>query len=234
MCRSKLQVPALFIDGGAIPREKVVKILGLFVDQRLTFAVHIRKKCAEARKRIGLLQALGWERAGLDHRRIIRTWHQAVLPFLAHAASIWAPVLSGSPNLSKIVDNLSGFVARVAIRAPRTASTAAVTMMAGIVPASIMVQTLGARRSAAIGDNEALRKAPGIGLVEGGWLVEKRTPHPLPPWIPPLPTTIRPRKEALKEAVEYEAPAIFTDGSKHGDGAGGAFIAIIDGSAVEK
>ncbi|KAF4652882.1 hypothetical protein FOL47_010807 [Perkinsus chesapeaki] len=234
MCRSKLQVPALFIDGGAIPRTKVVKILGLFVDQRLTFATHIRKRCVEARKRIGVLHALGWERAGLDHRRVIRTWHQAVLPFLAHAASIWAPVLSDSPNLSKILDSVSGFVARVAIRAPRSASTAAVTMMAGITPASIMVQTLGARRSAAIGDNEALKKAPGIGPIEGGWLVEQRTPHPLPPWLPPLPTTIRPRKEALKEAVEYTAPAIFTDGSKYEDGAGGAFIAIIDRSAIEK
>ncbi|EER18872.1 conserved hypothetical protein [Perkinsus marinus ATCC 50983] len=99
----KLQVSALMIDGKAIGRAKVVTILGLAVDQRLLFREHIKRKTAQARSRLGRLHALGWERAGLDTKRILKTYHLAVLPFLGHAVSVWAEALE-NPNLAKCRD----------------------------------------------------------------------------------------------------------------------------------
>ncbi|EER04774.1 conserved hypothetical protein, partial [Perkinsus marinus ATCC 50983] len=221
------------IDGKAIGRAKVVTILGLTVDQRLLFREHIKRKTAQARSRLGRLHALGWERAGLDTKRILKTYHLAVLPFLGHAVSVWAEALE-NPNLAKAVDSVSGLAARIAIRAPRSASHAAAMMMAGLTPASIQLRMLAGRCRATTGTPSDLAAALGPGAAEPSWRVDRRETHPLPPWLPSLPASIRPREEAVELASAYRGPAIYTDGSKFGDSAGGAFLAVKEGEVVER
>ncbi|KAF4649015.1 hypothetical protein FOL47_002547, partial [Perkinsus chesapeaki] len=79
----------LSLDGTPIDIVKVVRVLGVWIDHRLSFQHHIRLKVSEAKAKLGRLRHLGWARAGITGKKIIKTYKVAILPALAHAIVAW-------------------------------------------------------------------------------------------------------------------------------------------------
>ncbi|KAF4661747.1 hypothetical protein FOL46_005625, partial [Perkinsus olseni] len=60
----------LSLDGTPVDIVKVVRVLGVLIDRRLSFQHHIKVKCAEAKAKLGRLRHLGWARAGITGKKV--------------------------------------------------------------------------------------------------------------------------------------------------------------------
>ncbi|KAF4664113.1 hypothetical protein FOZ61_001107 [Perkinsus olseni] len=79
----------LSLDGTPVDIVKVVRVLGVLIDRRLSFQHHIKVKCAEAKAKLGRLRHLGWGRAGITGKKVIKTYKAAIVPALSHAVAAW-------------------------------------------------------------------------------------------------------------------------------------------------
>ncbi|KAF4649938.1 hypothetical protein FOZ61_000805, partial [Perkinsus olseni] len=210
----KLESPLIY-DGIPLPRVKYTKLLGVTIDQRLSFVRHAKTICAEARRRLNILCRLGYERAGLRGKAILATYKTAILPLLWTGSAAWmTPTVCSTPTIQKLLCQVSGLAARLALRGPRTAANSLLTIMAGLIPPHIEVFWFAERRRAAFDSTCWAANILGHELPMGAY-VERWTPNPAPPWSPPLSVIIKPRELAISEATSAsnKSHSIFTDGS---------------------
>ncbi|KAF4699127.1 hypothetical protein FOZ63_005558, partial [Perkinsus olseni] len=180
----------------------VLRVLGVWIDERLTFQHHIRLKVSEALAKLNRLRHLGWERASLTGAKVIRTYRVGILPGLAHGVCVWYDGLK-SATARDLVMRVPAMVARIALRAPRNASNSALVVAAGLTPAHVELAGMAARRLALLGDEIALDRL----------LKVKGLQHEQPSTR--LGTVIAEREQALHSAKQAmrSRNAIFTDGS---------------------
>ncbi|KAF4667488.1 hypothetical protein FOL47_003566, partial [Perkinsus chesapeaki] len=210
----------LSLDGVPVDIVKVVRVLGVWIDHRLSFQHHIRLKVSEAKAKLGRLRHLGWARAGITGRKIIKTYKVAIQPALAHAVVAWKEGLE-SATAKSVMLQVTAMVARIALQAPRNSSNAALCVAAGLLPADLELKTTAAARLSALGCARALDQClavKGLVLSEGHGSLDKVQCWrglPTPPWEPSVKTTIRPKEEAKRyaQAALLTGNAIFTDGS---------------------
>ncbi|KAF4747745.1 hypothetical protein FOZ63_004042, partial [Perkinsus olseni] len=223
----------LSLDGIPVDIVKVVRVLGVWIDHRLSFQHHIKVRCAEAKAKLGRLRHLGWARAGITGKKVIKTYKVAIVPALSHAVSAWKEGLESATAKSALLQ-VSAMVARIALQAPRSSSNAALCVAAGIMPADLELGTIAATRLAALGCAKALDQSlsvKGLTLFEGrdgGDMVQRWRGLPTQPWHPWVTTTISEREEAKNYALEalQTKNAIFTDGSVVKDVKTGAALVV--------
>ncbi|KAF4693790.1 hypothetical protein FOZ60_010189, partial [Perkinsus olseni] len=213
--------------------EAEIRVLGVWIDHRLSFQHHIKVRCAEAKAKLGRLRHLGWARAGITGKKVIKTYKVAIVPALSHAVSAWKEGLESATAKSALLQ-VSAMVARIALQAPRSSSNAALCVAAGIMPADLELGTIAATRLAALGCAKALDQSlsvKGLTLFEGrdgGDMVQRWRGLPTQPWHPWVTTTISEREEAKNYALEalQTKNAIFTDGSVVKDVKTGAALVV--------
>ncbi|KAF4652646.1 hypothetical protein FOZ61_009559 [Perkinsus olseni] len=223
----------LSLDGIPVDIVKVVRVLGVWIDHRLSFQHHIKVRFAEAEAKLGRLRHLGWARAGITGKKVIKTYKVAIVPALSHAVSAWKEGLESATAKSALLQ-VSAMVARIALQAPRSSSNVALCVAAGIMPADLELDTIAATRLAALGCAKALDQSlsvKGLTLFEGrdgGDMVQRWRGLPTQPWHPWVTTTISEREEAKNYALEalQTKNAIFTDGSVVKDVKTGAALVV--------
>ncbi|KAF4651030.1 hypothetical protein FOZ61_010852, partial [Perkinsus olseni] len=114
-------------------------------------------------------EVLGWARAGITGKKVIKTYKVAIVPALSHAVAAWKEGLESVTAKSALLQ-VSAMVARIALQAPRNSSNAALCVAAGILPADMELGRIAATRLAALGCATTLDRTlsvKGLTLHEG-------------------------------------------------------------------
>ena len=80
----------LTINGLNIAQRNKVKYLGVLLDPKLTFAVHIEEKCLKAKQKIAELRHFSKTTWGKNNKRVLLHLYKAIIdPMLLYAVPIW-------------------------------------------------------------------------------------------------------------------------------------------------
>ncbi|XP_013147035.1 PREDICTED: uncharacterized protein LOC106109922, partial [Papilio polytes] len=116
-----------------------MKILGLTVDDKLTFTEHIKltsKKVQSLYRQLSTAAKLSW---GLNPE-IVRTIYVSVVePIILYAANVWAPA-TRKKTTQKLLNRVQRGFAQKIVRAYRTVSLNAALTLAGLLPLDLRVQ----------------------------------------------------------------------------------------------
>lgn len=223
--RLKYDSPILHMGGVDIDLTNELKVLGLIIDNKLTFNRHvaeISKKAIGFYRRLSRVAKVHW---GLNPE-ILRTLYNAVVePIMLYAASAWAPATRKKCVRRRLNSVQRGFVQRMT-KAYRTVSLNSTLLLAGVLPldirvreAAMLYETKRGHSQAVVGDRGMERPVAFANLD-----------HP----------ARRKRWEyrSLTDGAELEShirecPSIFTDGSKI-EGRVGAALSIWEGTGEIK
>ncbi|KAL0830238.1 hypothetical protein ABMA28_002449 [Loxostege sticticalis] len=218
----KYDNPRLTMGGVDIALSKQVKILGLHIDEKLTFNSHVgiqTSKALNIYKQISRAAKINW---GL-HPEIIRLIYiAAVEPVILYAASAWAPA-ADKIGVQKLLNSVQRGFAQKLCKSYRTVSLHSALTLAGILPLDLRIQEAAAlyetKRGSPLpelGDRETESK---VGFAE--------TPHPA------LHMDIifeRLEDQSLVDRHNVQEVRIFTDGSKI-EGKVGAALSVWKGES---
>ncbi|CAK1595213.1 unnamed protein product [Parnassius mnemosyne] len=129
----KYDSPLLKMGGESIVMSKEIKILGLTVDNKLTFNTHVKNVCCKAQNIYRQLCRAAKVHWGLNSE-IIRTIYIAVVePIIMYAASAWSPA-TNKQIIKKQFDAVQrGFVQKI-IKSYKTVSLHSALLLAGLLP----------------------------------------------------------------------------------------------------
>ena len=91
----------LIINNKALPMATHPKVLGLTIDPKLTYSIHIHNISVQAHKPLQIIKALtatGW---GKQKETLMATYKAVMRPALEYASSVWSPIAS-STSISKL------------------------------------------------------------------------------------------------------------------------------------
>ncbi|XP_045536678.1 uncharacterized protein LOC123721595 [Papilio machaon] len=137
--RIKYDSPRLNMGGKPIELVKEVKVLGLTVDDRLTFKTHVANVCIKAQgiyRQLSRAARVSW---GLNPEVIRAIYVAVVEPTILYAASAWAQAAKRKGTLTLLNRVQRGFALKI-VRAYRTASLNSVLALAGLLPLDLRVQ----------------------------------------------------------------------------------------------
>ncbi|XP_061726217.1 uncharacterized protein LOC133531843 [Cydia pomonella] len=166
--------PRLSMGGVGIAMSRDVKILGLTIDDKLTFNKHVASICSKALNRYKMLARtarVGW---GL-HPEIIRLIYTAAIePTIMYAASAWAPAVKKLGVIKQLKAVQRGFAQKLC-KAYRTVSLNSALLLSGLLPLDLRVREMaslyetkkGARAPVALEDREIEAMTPAV-----------KAPHP--------------------------------------------------------
>ncbi|XP_062529492.1 uncharacterized protein LOC119629800 [Bombyx mori] len=210
----KYDTPRLSMGRASIEMVKEIKMLGVTIDDKLTFNSHVSNVCRKAiniYKKLSRAAKASW---GL-HPEVIRTIYMAVMePVILYAASVWAPAVN-KLGTQKQLGIVQRGIAQKICRAYRTVSLHSALILAGTLPLDLRVREVAA----------LYRARRGSAVPElCGREVEKMTsvagmPHPAEC------TRIGVTRLVDQDDVEMHSAfdiRIFTDGSKINHGVGAA------------
>ncbi|CAH2218226.1 jg13488 [Pararge aegeria aegeria] len=135
----KYDSPLLSMGGSGVGLSSEIKILGLTIDQSLTFNAHMRSTCKKVQaiyKKLCRAAKVSW---GL-HPEVIKTIYTAVVePIVLYAASAWAPATK-KLGVRRQLNAVQRTFAQKITKAYRTVSLNAAMILAGILPLDLRVQ----------------------------------------------------------------------------------------------
>ncbi|KAL0894322.1 hypothetical protein ABMA27_012948 [Loxostege sticticalis] len=218
----KYDNPRLRMGGVNIALSKQVKILGLHIDDKLTFNLHVGKQTAKALdiyKQVAKAAKINW---GL-HPEVIRLIYvAAVEPIILYAASAWAPA-ADKIGVQKLLNSVQRGFAQKLCKSYRTVSLHSALTLAGILPLDLRIQEAAAlyetKRGSPLPELGDRETESGVGFAE--------TPHPA------LHMDIifeRLEDQSLVDRHNVQEVRIFTDGSKI-EGKVGAALSIWKGES---
>lgn len=221
----KYDTPRLSMGGIEIVMSKELKILGLTIDDRLTFNTHIANICKKAINRYKILARTAKISWGL-HPEVIKIIYTAVVePTMLYAASAWHPAVK-KLGVQKLLNTIQRSFAQKICKGYRTISLNSALILAGILPIDLRV-----RESALLYET---RKG-----VFQPWLGDREIER-----MAPFTKAIHPVEQSspvfcdLNDAEQYTNcntfdVRIFTDGSRI-DGRVGAALSIWRGDTEIK
>lgn len=221
----RFDTPALVMGGECVGLSHEIKILGLTVDNRLTFNAHVSNVC---RKALNLYKQLA--RAAKIHwglgPEIVRTIYLAVVePVILYAASAWAPAAHKICVQKQLNAVQRGFVQKI-VKAYRTVSLNSALILAGLLPLDLRIQEAASLFEIKRGHSQR---------VLGDREVEKRvaykdTPHPAQHARLTFENMVD-----VAEGTQLESGTIriYTDGSKI-QGKVGAALSVWEGNVEVK
>ncbi|XP_061385418.1 uncharacterized protein LOC133320796 [Danaus plexippus] len=212
---------------GGVPIElkQNIKLLGLTIDNKLTFNTHISLTCKKAiniYKKLAKAAKVSW---GL-HPEVIRTIYTAAIePIILYAASAWAPSANKLGARKQFGTVQRGFAQKIC-RAYRTVSLDSALVLAGMLPLDLRISEAASLYEAKKGVSQS---------VLGDREIERMTPYTEMPHPAKL---ISMKFDHLVDVNQYNAidlntTRIFTDGSKI-EGKVGAAISIWTGQVEIK
>nr|BAA07467.1 ORF2 [Bombyx mori] len=218
--RLKYDTPRLNMGGTEIATYKELRILGLTIDDKLTFNTHVRNVCKKA---IGMYKILartarvGW---GLSPE-VIRVIYVAVVePTVLYAAAVWHESVY-KLGVQKQLNVIQRGFAQKLCRAYRTVSLNSALLMAGILPLDLRVREAASLFEAKkgvcqswLGDREIERMSSAMDA-----------PHPAEQQSLEFGNLV---DEEQYNNLNHLDVRIFTDGSKI-EGRVGAALSIWDG-----
>ncbi|XP_073955285.1 uncharacterized protein [Choristoneura fumiferana] len=218
----KYDTPRLVMGGIEVGFAEEVKLLGVTIDNKLTFNSHITNVCRKAAgiyKQLTKAAKVSW---GL-HPEVVKTIYVATIePVILYAASVWAPAAEKLTTRKKF-EVIQRGIAQKQCGAYRTVSLNAALLLAGMLPLDLRVREAAllyeAKRGAnlpQLGDREIERRGSAL-----------ETPHPAEQTS--IEFGILADQDALNKNEQYTT-RIYTDGSKIG-GRVGAALSIWQGDA---
>ncbi|XP_063623904.1 uncharacterized protein LOC134795903 [Cydia splendana] len=225
--RLKYDTPRLSMGGTSIAMTKELKILGVTIDDKLTFNSHVSNVCRKAiavHKQLSRAAKTEW---GL-HPEVVKIIYVATIePIVLYAASVWAHA-ANKLGIQKQLAVVQRGVAQKICKAYRTVSLNSALILAGILPLDLRVREAALLYEAKRGeylpdsipdDREIERMAPAIEM-----------PHPAE--REELGVVRLVNLDDVNSNSEFEV-RIFTDGSKIGGGVG-ASLSIWKGETETK
>ncbi|KAL0858264.1 hypothetical protein ABMA27_012168 [Loxostege sticticalis] len=218
----KYDTPRIKMGGIDIAMSEKIKILGLTVDHKLTFNIHIAnqtRKALDIYKQIARAAKVTW---GL-HPEIIRLIYNATIePIIMYAAAAWAPAAE-KIGVRKLLDSVQRGFAQKLCKSYRTVSLHSALTLAGILPLDLRIQ-----EAAALYETKRGSPLPELGDRETESRVGfAETPHPA------LHMDIRFERledQSLVDRHNVQEVRIFTDGSKI-EGKVGAALSVWKGES---
>nr|XP_049697305.1 uncharacterized protein LOC126054733 [Helicoverpa armigera] len=202
----KYDTPILNMAGVDIGMVKKMKLLGLTIDEKLTFNEHtanVCKKAAEIYKQLSRAAKISW---GL-HRDIIHTIYTATIePIITYAAAAWAPATAKQGIRKRLASVQRGFVQKLC-KSYRTVSLNAALVLSGILPLDLRIQEAAALYAARRGSSQFV---PGDREIES-MVRFAEAPHPATQM--PLEFVCLADQQQV-DTYNVQTVRIFTDGSK--------------------
>ncbi|KAL0811463.1 hypothetical protein ABMA28_009863 [Loxostege sticticalis] len=218
----KFDNPRLKMGGVDIALSKQVKILGLHIDNKLTFNEHVGKQTAKALdifKQVSRAAKISW---GLHPEVVRQIYVAAVEPIILYAASAWAPA-ADKIGVQNVLNSVQRGFAQKLCKSYRTVSLHSALTLAGILPLDLRIQ-----EAAALYETKRGSPLPELGDRETESRVGfAETPHPA------LHMDIifeRLEDQSLVDRHNVQEVRIFTDGSKI-EGKVGAALSIWKGES---
>ncbi|KAJ2937984.1 hypothetical protein O0L34_g14267 [Tuta absoluta] len=218
--------PHLSMGGQDIEMSREIKILGLTIDDKLTFNAHAANVCRKALnfyKQIARAAKIQW---GLSSE-IIRTIYVAVVePIIMYAASVWASQTT-KITIKKQFNAVQRGFAQKLVKAYKTVSLNSALTLAGLLPLDVRVREAAAlyeikkgysRR--VIGDREVERPVPFI-----------KSPHPAEQAEIEIGSVTD--SAELAQHTNDDQLQIFTDGSKIKGKVGAALTLRVGGAETQ-
>ncbi|CAK1579826.1 unnamed protein product [Parnassius mnemosyne] len=129
----KYDSPLLKMGGESIALSREIKILGLTIDDKLTFNTHIKNVCCKVQRLYSQLIRAAKINWGLNPG-IIRIIYVAVTePIIMYAASVWAPSTYKLKVKKQLDMAQRGFVQKI-IKSYKTVSLHSALLLAGLLP----------------------------------------------------------------------------------------------------
>ncbi|KAL0858961.1 hypothetical protein ABMA27_010821 [Loxostege sticticalis] len=202
----KYDNPRLTMGGVHIAISREIKVLGLIIDDKLTFNSHIltqTKKALEFYKQLSRAAKVNW---GL-HPEVIRLIYTAcVEPVIMYAAAAWAPTAE-KIGVQKLLNAVQRGFAQKLCKSYRTVSLHSALTLAGILPLDLRIQ-----EAAALYETKRGSPLPELGDRETESMVRfAETPHPATHMAIGFE---RLEDQSLVDRHNVQAVRIFTDGSK--------------------
>lgn len=215
----KYDTPALTMAGVDIGMVRSMKLLGVTIDDKLTFNDHVKnicKKAAEIYKQLARAAKVSW---GLN-RDIVHVIYTATIePIVTYAAGAWAPATKKLGIRRRLGSVQRGFVQKLC-KSYRTVSLNSALVLAGILPLDLRIQEAAALYEARRGSSQFV---PGDREIE--CMVRfAETSHPAKQMALEF---IRLEDQQLVNNQNEQAVRIFTDGSKI-EGKVGAALSLWD------
>ncbi|XP_046599987.1 uncharacterized protein LOC124295147 [Neodiprion lecontei] len=136
--RHKLRVNPIMVKGHQVRPAKSVKYLGVTVDAKLNFAEHVATAADKAMRTATALGRLMPNTGGPGYARR-RLLAGVAYSVMLYGAPVWAEALKVARNRNR-VDAVGRVCALRVTSAYRTASTAAVMVLAGLIPPHLMAE----------------------------------------------------------------------------------------------
>ena len=135
----KYDTPLLSMGGEGIGMSKDIKILGLTIDDKLTFNTHVANICRKALniyKQLARAAKVEW---GISPE-ITRTIYVAVVePIILYAASAWAPAAEKIGIKKHLNEVQRGFAQKI-VKAYRTTSLNSALLLSGLLPLDLRIR----------------------------------------------------------------------------------------------
>lgn len=204
----------VYLWGGLIKEVKVMKYLGVWFDQHLSWAHHVTHSCGKAGRLIHALSRYAKVYWGIGSEALETIYNGAVLPALSYGVPVWAEALNRAYNVRKLRSVQRKMILRV-IKGYKTISFEGACMIAKIMPIDLYLQCH-------VDKHSAVRAL-------GSFFPEFVVDTHLPPkeWAHPVCVACA---NDCEDAAHFLS--IYTDGSKSDENVGCAFVALESFSGV--
>ena len=221
----KYDTPRLSMGGVDVCASSEIKLLGVIIDQKLTFNSHVKAVCNKAigiYKQLSRAAKISW---GL-HPEVVRSiYTAAVEPVILYAASVWAPAVN-KLGIQKQLNVVQRGFAQKLCRAYRTVSLNSALVLAGILPLDLRV-----REAASLYEAKRGVSQPGLADREVEQMSSAlKSPHPAEYMTLGFEALVD--QEQLDQNNGFEL-CIYTDGSKI-QGKVGAALSMWNGETETK
>lgn len=221
-CTAKLKHFRYTPGSGALslPREKKIKILGVTIDSRLKFNHHVSEvieKAERTYKAIGRISRRTWGSSSQVLRKIYLT---AIEPMVTYACSLWRDALKLKYVQVKLKRFQRSFLKAIT-RSYNSVSYEALCVIANVKPISLRIMELA--------ENDNVRRTKEALIPHSVQVVAKLEEKDLvhPAKRHGITFDMIETQRDLESKISSDQLIIFTDGSKHDDHVGAAWLTTL-------